>query len=159
MSAIPTILKGLAESPVILWDLVRQIPEPVRHEQRRPGKWTIHENACHLAVVEPMMYDRLLTFKNVDYPVFQAYLPGTNVDDTPLSGMNLEEELDAFTRCRAATIKLAQSLSDKDWKKEATHPEYDLYTAEILLRHLLLHDGIHMFRIQQLWLTKPGFLE
>ncbi len=158
MSAIPTILKNLVESPVILRDLIRQIPERERQLKRKPDKWSIHENACHLSVVEPMVYDRLLTFKNVDYPVFQAYLPGTNVDDTPLASMDLEESLDHYARCRAETIKLAQSLSDKDWKKEALHPEYQLYTAEILLRHLLLHDGLHMFRIQQLWLTKDPYL-
>lgn len=158
MSAIATLLGSLSETPVILSDLISQIPENERHLQRIPGKWSIHENACHLAVVEPMMYDRLLTFKNVDYPVFQAYLPGTNVDDTPLSKMNLEESLKNFARYRAETILLARSLSEKDWKKEASHPEYKLYTAEILLRHLLLHDGLHMFRVQQLWLTKEAFL-
>ena len=59
---------------------------------------------------------------------------------------------------RRKTVELARTLSPEDWRKEATQPEYEYYTAKILLRHMLMHDNLHMYRIEQLWLTREVFL-
>ena len=44
------------------------------------------------------------------------------------------------------------------WDKNATHPEYGIYTPEIMIRHIMIHDYLHMYRIEELWLTKPEYL-
>jgi hypothetical protein len=108
--------------------------------------------------VESMMYDRLLTFKNATYPAFQPFLPGTNANDEHLLEMDLNEALEHYTNQRFETIQLARSLAKEDWQKEASHPEYEHYTAKILLRHVLMHDHLHFYRIEQLWLTREAFL-
>lgn len=32
------------------------------------------------------------------------------------------------------------------------------YTPEIMLGHLVMHDQLHMYRIEELWLTRDEFL-
>lgn len=157
-AAIERIIRHLVDGPALLKDLLGDI-SPERYKVRRiPSKWSIHEHACHLADVEALMYDRLLTFRNVDYPVFQPFIPGTTFRDDHLMTVSLDDALERYSSLRAKTIELARSLEDKDWEKEATHPEYEQYTAKILLRHLLMHDSLHQYRIEQLWLTREAFL-
>ena len=158
MDIINTMIRNLADGPPLLKDLLSSIPEEFYKVRRIREKWTIHEHICHLSEVESMMYDRLLTLKNTDYPAFQPFLPGTNVHDGHLMDMNLDEAIYRYTTQRNDTVQLAHSLDEQDWQKEAAHPEYEHYTAKILLRHMLMHDHLHFYRIEQLWLTREAFL-
>ena len=45
-----------------------------------------------------------------------------------------------------------------DWEKTATHPEYEQYSLIILARHILMHDHWHMYRMEELWLTRDEYL-
>jgi hypothetical protein len=71
---------------------------------------------------------------------------------------DLDFSLQLYTELRAKTVQVARSFDQKDWAKEAYHPEYESYTAKILLRHMLMHDFLHQYRIEQLWLTREAFL-
>lgn len=42
--------------------------------------------------------------------------------------------------------------------RSARHPEYTLYTPYVMLRHMMMHDYLHMYRIEELWLTRPEYL-
>lgn len=152
------MIRNLADGPLLLKDLLKEIPEDQYKVQRIPNKWTIHEHVCHLADIEMMMYDRLLTFKNVDYPVFQPFLPGTNVGDEHLIKENMNKALERYSEHREKMVQLARSFGPQDWIKEASHPEYEVYTPKILIRHMLMHDHLHFYRIEQLWLTREAFL-
>ena len=44
------------------------------------------------------------------------------------------------------------------WTRKAKHKEYIEYTPYIMLRHILMHDHFHMYRIEELWLTTDEFL-
>lgn len=158
MNVVNIMIRNLADAPILLKDLLKSIPEDFYKVRRIREKWTIHEHACHLSEVESMMYDRLLSFKNADYPAFQPFLPGTNVDDEHLLSMDLDEALERYTRQRFETVQLTRSFDQEVWQKEASHPEYEHYTAKILLRHMLMHDHLHLYRIEQLWLTREAFL-
>ena len=158
MEKAEIIIRQLEQGPALLRDLLDNIPEEKSKLQRMPRRWTIHEHACHLADVESMMYDRLLTFKNADYPVFEPFLPGSNADDSHLIKADIPGSLEHYARMRKKTVELARSLTPEDWRKEASHPQYECYTAKILLRHMLMHDYFHMYRIEQIWLTREAFL-
>jgi hypothetical protein len=158
MDIIDIMIRNLADGPLLLKELLAGIPNDCFKVRRIPDKWSIHEHTCHLSEVESMMYDRLLTFKNATYPAFQPFLPGTNANDEHLLEMDLNEALEHYTNQRFETIQLARSLAKEDWQKEASHPEYEHYTAKILLRHVLMHDHLHFYRIEQLWLTREAFL-
>ena len=56
----------------------------------------------------------------------------------------------SFFNVRQKTIELAKSLTEEDWSKEAVHPEYEKYTPYIMIRHLLMHDHNHLYKIEDM---------
>ena len=158
MDAFKPILNCLEQSPAILKDLIDKIPRNITKNQRIPGKWSIHEHACHLADVQLMLIKRFEIFRDQQPPEFNPYLPGNTVSDHHLMQMELEYSLEQFSKTRERLIDLVKTLEPSVWEKTASHPEYSEYTPMILLRHILMHDHFHMYRIEQLWLTNDEYL-
>ena len=55
-----------------------------------------------------------------------------------------------FFEIRQRTIDLAKEFKSTDWNKQAVHPEYKTYTPYIMLRHLLMHDHNHLYKIEDM---------
>lgn len=153
MKDLNNIIIGLEQSPAILKHMITDIPTVMLKVQRRKGKWTIHENACHLAQAEKMINNRFRTFVNEESPTFDPYIPGDTVVDD-LMQLDLEEEIENFITLRKDTVGLLKMFDQSIWKRKAVHPQYTDYDARILARHTLMHDHFHMYRIEELWLTK-----
>lgn len=159
MQDIPDLLDGLRRSPRILSEFVENIPENKLDERRGTGFWTIAEHVSHLAQVQPMLFDRFDRFMNEDLPEFIPYLPDDGEDeaDTP-ERMNIFSAHEQFAQYRNKQLMLLENTSDVIWHKTAKHPEYEQYSLYILTRHTLMHDHWHMYRMEELWLTKDVYL-
>jgi uncharacterized damage-inducible protein DinB len=155
---IAAILQGLERTPGLLVSLLDSIPAARRQKRRSKGKWSIHEHACHIVDVQPMLIRRFQQFKEEENPVFQPYLPGQTVSADHLLQMDLEKQLSAFPSLRRELIRLVKDFSPAEWEKKGHHEEYEIYTPRILLRHVLMHDFVHMYRIEELWLTREAYL-
>ena len=64
----------------------------------------------------------------------------------------MEKSLNDFFEIRHSTIELAKAFNNNDWNKLANHPEYKTYTPYIMLRHLLMHDHNHLYKIEDMGL-------
>jgi hypothetical protein len=84
-------------------------------------------------------------------------MPRKEEPDTP-PRMTTSFALDQFTRYRYKQLLLLESADHITWKKTATHPEYEAYSLYILTRHVLMHDYWHMYRMEELWLTRDVYL-
>lgn len=127
------ILIALEETPRILKELISEISPELYAKRIINGKWTIHENATHIAVTDKHGFQkRLELFKHEISPEVE-----------PLSR-------DDFFEVRQQTVDLAKSLNQDDWDKKAIHPEYKIYTPYIMLRHLLMHDHLHLYKIEDM---------
>ena len=152
----PEIISILKNAPSFLEDLVSEIPEDLLKIKRRPSKWSIHENVCHLAEVHTMMIERFKMFKTEYNPIIKPYNPDT--PDNYLMNQDFDDCLSRFRKDRKAMINILRAFTTDDWTNEGRHPEYIKFNAEIFLRHIMLHDQLHMYRIEELWLTKDEFL-
>ncbi len=159
MLDIPDLLESLKRSPNILSRFVRSIPENKLDLRRGEGFWTVAEHCSHLAQVQPMLIKRIERFMTEDKPEFVPYNPGgsTEEPDTP-PRMSIESAIDQFTRDRAGQLLLLERADENTWKKQAIHPEYEEYSLYILARHVLMHDHWHMYRMEELWLTRDAYL-
>ena len=159
MQDIPDLLEALRRSPRILSQFVQSIPESKLDVRRGEGFWTIAEHYSHLAQVQPMLLKRFERFMTEDHPEFVPFIPsaGKEEAETP-PRMSMESALDQFARCRASQLLLLENADDLTWKKTATHPEYEQYSLYLLTRHVLMHDHWHMYRMEELWLTKDAYL-
>ena len=64
--------------------------------------------------------------------------------------LDLFKTIEDFFSIRQSTIELAHSLDESMWNKEAIHPEYKRYTPYSMLRHLLMHDHFHLYKIEDM---------
>ncbi len=152
-------LKILESAPNILLELIQEIPEQLFKTKRIAGKWCIHEHVCHLYESQLMMTERFKTFKNLKNPSFKPYLPGTSqTPENDLFEMDLHKSLENFKTDRKELVKYLKSFTVEDWDNEGNHREYVTYTPAIFLRHIMMHDHLHMYRIEELWLTTDEYL-
>jgi len=154
---VDELLSCLEKTPVILKEMVDSIPrEPSWRltERRIEGKWSIHEHACHIVKVQPMLTARAKKFIEEDAPEFEPYFPGKSTSPDELLKMDLAENLAKFPELRKEFIDVIRSAPADAWKKKAEHPQYLEYTLYIMLRHVLLHDNVHMYRMEELWLDR-----
>lgn len=159
MKDIPELIDGLKGSIHVLTAFVESLPQEMLDLQRRHGFWTIAEHISHLAQVQPMLLERLERFKAEDQPVFVPYIPGEEEEasDTPLR-MEMAVALEQFSQVRGQQIELLKGADQLTWQKMAQHPEYEQYGFYILTRHILMHDHWHMYRMEELWLTRDEYL-
>jgi uncharacterized damage-inducible protein DinB len=159
MQDIADLLETLRRSPKILAQFVQSIPENKQDLRRGEGFWTIAEHYTHLAQVQPMLLKRFERFMTEDHPEFVPFIPGGSKEETTTPPrMSMESALDQFAHCRASQLLLLENADDLIWKKTATHPEYEQYSLYLLTRHILMHDYWHMYRMEELWLTRDAYL-
>ena len=151
---VDTLLAALERSPDILEDMAERIDPEHRRARRDRGGWTVHDHVCHLAACHTMMNERLQRFIDEEHPVFEAYDPDTETPPESLAGMDFDTAVRDFRRHRETGLHLLRTLVPADWEREATHPEYTIYTPLVFARHIALHDGIHLYRVEDLWLTR-----
>ena len=149
---IETILDSLQETPRLLKQLLREIDTKLYKENIVEGKWSIHEHATHMAVGDIYGFQsRLEEFKKKETPIFEP-LSGENFPKDFFMELDLNRSVNDFFRVRETTIELARTFNQGDWNKSAVHPEYKSYSPYIMLRHLLMHDHTHLYKIEDMGL-------
>jgi hypothetical protein len=146
------IVASLERAPAILVPLVREVPEAILKRRPRPGKWSAHEHACHLADVHPRMLARLDLMLADPSPRIKPYLPHLDEEDGALLKVELDEAMERFSNDRRRLIERLSALSPEDWQRTAEHGEYTHYSVFIMFRHLAMHDMFHAYRIEELLL-------
>lgn len=154
MNDTKTVIAAIESSPLIILPLVREVPQENLKRRPRPDKWSAHEHACHLAAVHPMFFSRLDLMLSEENPHIKPYLPDQDDEDGSLLKVDLDEALDRFIRERAQLVERLKKLSDQDWQRTAEHGEYTHYSIFIMFRHLVMHDMLHAYRIEELLLKK-----
>lgn len=155
---IAAVLRGLEDSPAILAAMVLEIPKDKLHVQRRPGFWSLAEHVAHLAQVQPVLVERVRRILSEDNPEFVPFFPAKNdaAKDPPVPPV--ADSLERFKSGRAAILELLRQAAPADWRRPARHPEYESYGLAILARHILMHDHWHMYRMEEVWLTRDSYL-
>ena len=153
------LLDGLSQAVTILAEFVATIPADKMNLRRGEGFWTINEHVSHLADVQPMLFERLQRFTTEEAPAFVPFIPDAG-EEAASGPPNMETgaALAQFADFRQRQCDLLSRAEERTWLKTATHPEYEKYSFYILARHILMHDHWHMYRMEELWLTRDEFL-
>lgn len=154
MDTTAAIVEALERAPGVVVPLVREVQPAVLKRRPTPKKWSVHEHACHLAVVHRLFFDRLEHILASPTPVITPYDPGQNDADDRLLGMDLDEALQQYVDDRRRLVQRLRDLSPEEWNRTAEHQQYSHYSVFIMFRHLALHDFFHAYRIEELLLSK-----
>ena len=154
MNDVTSILAALERAPAILDPLIREVPVAILKRRPKPGKWSAHEHACHLATIHPVMSARLDLMLTDPKACITPYFPSADEEEGALLKVNLGEAMERFSNDRRRLLERLKTLSVDDWQRTAEHGEYTHYSVFIMIRHLALHDMFHAYRIEELLLRK-----
>ncbi len=147
---------ALGAIPSIVASYVANVPEGDLDARRAPDAWTVREHVYHIAGVQKMLTGRIGTVATEPNPVIVPYFP----QNEPAIGdlyPSVESALADYARNRAEQIALLASIPDGAFEKRAEHPEYREYSLPVILNHMVFHEYWHMYRIEELWLTREEY--
>jgi len=150
-------LDTLSRAPAMLAALVEKIPPKRLTERRCDTCWSILEHVAHLCEVQPMLSQRIGRILTEVTPRFVPFNPAGEYRPDP-GGLSALELIQAMAEERGRQVGHLSGLPEEAWSRKAVHPEYTEYGLTIVVRHMLLHDFWHMYRIEELWLLNDEFL-
>ena len=153
-AAYAEVVEALERAPSIIVPMVREVPEPLRKHRPIPGKWSAHEHACHLAAVQPVFMQRLALMLEKQHPAIRSYQPAQEHAPDALLAVDLEEALGRLQRERVELVTRLRRLQPADWLRTGQHEEYSHYSVYIMFRHVVMHDMLHAYRIEECLLKK-----
>ena len=156
MNEIKRILDSLENSPVFLRMLLDEIPEQRYREVRIPGKWTIHEQVCHLVDAQQILIDRFEQFRTEKNPFIRSHSPQADRPVDIYRNMDMNKALEDFPGIRKNMLEKLRREEDSFWTLKGSHDAFEPYNTKLLLIHCLDADHTHFFSIEQLGLTKAG---
>ena len=148
------LIETLRAAPALLEELVRATPPERIRLRPADGKWSVHEHVCHLAAVGPLFSDRLTLMLAENNPAIVPYEPPPDEQAGSLLERDLEAEMRRFAEDRARLVHRLERLSEAEWRRTAQHGGYTEYDVHIMFRHVMMHDQLHAYRIEQLALTR-----
>jgi hypothetical protein len=152
MNNAAVIVAALERAPSLIVPLVAEVPERILKRRPKPGKWSAHEHACHIATIHPVLSARLDLMLTDPKPRITHYFPSADEEEGALLKVDLGEAMERFSNDRRRLVERLNALSSDDWRRTAEHEEYTHYSVFIMFRHLAMHDMFHAYRIEELLL-------
>jgi len=154
MSDTTTLITALATAPGVIIPLIREVPAQILKRRPSPGKWSAYEHAVHLSQSDAPFLARLDLILSTPEPYIESIENSPEDEAGAMLEIDLDESLDRYVRERAALVERLRRLSDDEWQKTAEHEAFDHYSVFIMFRHLLNHEMLHAYRIEELLLKK-----
>jgi hypothetical protein len=149
-----TLIASLEAAPGIIIGLVREVPRQNLKRRPAPNKWSAHEHACHLSGGDATFLERLELMLSDPHPQIKSMEPSPEEEAGSLLDVDLDKALDMYVRERARVVKRLKELSPEDWQRTAEHEAFSHYSVFIMFRHMLVHEMLHAYRIDELMLKK-----
>ena len=143
------VLAQLARGPGVVRALVADVPSGDLRRRPREGKWSAHEHACHLALMEPRWAERAELILRDDRPTIVNYEPDADEAPDRLLAMDLAAALDAYEGGRRALVARLAAVRPEAWDRGAVHTGHARYSLFLMCRHAALHDMLHAYRVEE----------
>jgi DinB family protein len=148
------LISSLEAAPGIIIGLVREVAPQNLKRRPAPNKWSAHEHACHISSGQDVFLARLELMLSEPFPKIKSMEPSPDEEAGSLLNVDLDEALAKYVRERALVIQRLRELSADDWQRTAEHEAFSHYSVHIMFRHLLIHEMLHAYRIDELMLKK-----
>jgi hypothetical protein len=91
---------------------------------------------------------------STDEPIIKTIENSGEDEAGAMLEVDLDESLDRYVRERASLVERLNQLTPDEWRKTAIHEAFDHYSVFIMFRHVLNHEMLHSYRIEELLLSK-----
>ena len=152
MSDTTSLIAALENAPGVIIPLIREVPPQILKRRPSPAKWSAYEHACHLSQSDAPFLARLDLILSTPAPFIKSIENSPEDEAGAMLEIDLDESLVRYVRERAALVERLKKLSPEEWQKTAEHEAFDHYSVWIMFRHLLNHEMLHAYRIEELLL-------
>jgi uncharacterized damage-inducible protein DinB len=152
MSDTTILISALETAPGVIIPMIREVPPQILKRRPSPNKWSAYEHACHLSQSDSLFRERLAYVLSTPAPYIKSVEPTPEEEEGSMLEIDLDESLDRYVRERASLVERLKKLSADEWQKTAEHEAFDHYSVWIMFRHLLNHEMLHAYRIEELLL-------
>ena len=154
MSDTTALISALETAPAVIIPLIREVPP--QNLKRRPSltKWSAYEHACHLSQTDAPFRARLDLILSSPAPYIKTIENSPEDEAGAMLDLDLDAQLDSYVLERTSLVERLKKLSLDEWQKTAVHEAFDHYSVFIMFRHLLNHEMLHAYRIEELLLKK-----
>jgi uncharacterized damage-inducible protein DinB len=149
-----TLIASLEAAPGIIIGLIREVPPENLKRRPAPNKWSAHEHACHISSGDDVFLARLELMLSDPFPKIKSMEPSPDEEAGSLLNVDLDQALQQYARERAIVVQRLKELSAEDWQRTAEHEAFSHYSVHIMFRHMLVHEMLHAYRIDELMLKK-----
>lgn len=149
-----TLISALATAPGVIIPLIREVPPQILKRRPSLAKWSAYEHAIHLSQSDASFLARLDLILSTPEPFIKTIDNSPEDEAGAMLDVDLDESLERYVHERAALVERLKKLSPDEWQKTAEHEAFDHYSVWIMFRHLLNHEMLHAFRIEELLLKK-----
>lgn len=154
MNDTTQLIAALATAPGVIIPLIREVAPRILKRRPIPAKWSAYEHAIHLSQSDAPFLARLELILSTPEPFIETIDNSPEDEAGALLEVDLDASLDRYVRERASLVKRLEMLSPGEWQKTAVHEAFDHYSAFIMFRHLLNHEMLHAYRIEELLLKR-----
>ncbi len=154
MSDTTKLISALATAPGVIIPMIREVPAEILKRRPSEGKWSAYEHAVHLSQTDKLFRDRLDVILAEDGPVIKTVENSAEDEAGAMLDVDLDASLDRYVRERASLVERLKMLTPDEWQKTAVHEAFDHYSVFIMFRHVLNHEMLHAYRIEELLLKK-----
>ena len=154
MSNTAILISALETAPGVIIPLIREVTPQILKRRPSPTKWSAYEHAVHLSQSDASFLARLDLILSSPAPYIKTIENSPEDEAGAMLDIDLDESLDRYVRERASLVERLKNLSPDEWQKTAEHEAFDHYSVWIMFRHLLNHEMLHAYRIEELLLRK-----
>ena len=154
MSDTSVLISALENAPGVIVPLIREVPPQILKRRPSPAKWSAYEHACHLSQSDASFVARLDLILSTPEPFIETIHNSPEDEAGAMLDIDLEVSLERYAAERVALVEKLKKLSPDEWQKTAVHEAFDHYSVFIMFRHLLNHEMLHAYRIEELLLKK-----
>lgn len=152
MSDTTILISALEAAPGVIIPMIREVPAQILKRRPSPNKWSAYEHACHLSQSDSLFRERLDMILSTPEPYIKSVEPTPEEEEGSMLEIDLDERLEAYVRERASLVERLKKLSPDEWQKTAEHEAFSHYSVWIMFRHVLNHEMLHAYRIEELLL-------
>ena len=154
MTNTGALISALGSAPGVIIPLIREVPPEILKRRRSPAKWSAYEHAIHLSQSDVSFRARLELILSTPEPYIESIVNSAEDEAGAMLKVDLDESLDRYVRERATLVVRLRELSPDQWQRTAVHEAFAHYSIFIMFRHLLNHEMLHAYRIEEILLKK-----
>jgi hypothetical protein len=150
MKDTDNLIAALAASPGVIIPLIREVPAAILKRRPSEGKWSAYEHAIHLSQSDAVFRARLDLILSMPDAVITGIDNSAEDEAGAMLEVDLDESLARYVAERASLVERLRTLTEADWHKPAVHDYFKPYSPFIMFRHVLNHEILHAYRIEEL---------